>query len=133
MTDDSGLPSTFQERYRIAHHRAMLRAEQKVLGADYGAVSYTTREQADELAAILQLGPGSILLDIGSGAGWPGNYLAASTGCKAILTDPVEEGMWAAAARSQRDSSDTAPVVASGTSPPFPDDTFDASTSSDAF
>ena len=133
MSSYSELSEAFQERYRIAHDPAMLRAERKVLGSDYGAASYTTMKQADDLADILELGPGKLLLDIGSGAGWPGNYLAASTGCHAILTDPVVEGMWLAVDRAESPSMNSTPVVASGTSPPFRDDTFDASTSSDAF
>ncbi len=133
MAEYPGLDEAFQERFRIAHDPAMLTAERRVLGSDYGAVSYTTMARANELADILHLGPGKLLLDVGSGAGWPGNYLAASTGCTAILTDPVFEGMWAAADRSRHDASDTAAVVASGNFPPFAADTFDASTSSDAF
>ena len=32
----------------------------------------------------LNLGPGSTLLDVGSGIGGPARYLAATTGCRAI-------------------------------------------------
>ena len=53
----------------------------------YGANGYTTAAQANLLAQRLDLGPGKRLLDVGSGRGWPGLYLAASTGCTVVLTD----------------------------------------------
>lgn len=128
-----GLDAEFRERFRIVSDPAMLRAEREVIGGDYGASSYTTMEQADELARRLRLGPGRSVLDIGSGSGWPGAYLAASTGCTAVLTDPTLEGMAVAAERSRRDGLDTAPVVATGTNLPFREEGFDSSTSSDVF
>ena len=133
MGEYPGLDTEFRERFRLVTDPAMLRAERNVIGGDYGASSYTTMEQADELARSLELGPGRTLLDIGSGAGWPGSYLAASTGCTAILTDPTLEGMAVATERTRRDGLDTTTVVATGTALPFKEGVFDASTSSDVF
>jgi ubiquinone/menaquinone biosynthesis C-methylase UbiE len=133
MGEYPGLDADFRERYRIVTDPTMLRAERKVIGGDYGASSYTTMAQADELAGCLALGPGRTILDIGSGSGWPGSYLAASTGCTAIITDPTLEGMAVANERSQRDGLDTTTVVATGTALPFKGEVFDASTSSDVF
>lgn len=121
----------FGERFRIVTDPARLRAEQQVIGGDYGASGYTTMDQADELAQYLGLGPGRILLDIGSGSGWPGNYLAGSTGCAAVLVDPTLEGMAVATERSRRDGLNTATVVATGTTLPFRERVFDSSTSTD--
>lgn len=81
----------------------------------------------------LELGPGKTLLDIGSGSGWPGNYLAASTGCTSILIDPTLEGMAVATKRSQRDGLDSTAVVSTGSALPLKEGVFDASTSSDVF
>lgn len=133
MGEYPGLHSEFRERYLIVTHPAMLRAERRVLGSDYGASSYTTIDQADDLARRLSLVPGKVLLDLGSGPGWPGSYLASSTGCTAVLTDPTLEGMAVAAERSRRDELDTTTVVATGTALPFKDSAFDAATSSDVF
>ena len=133
MGEYPGLDAEFRERYQVVTDPAMLRAERNVIGGDYGASSYTTMAQADELARCLELRPGKTLLDIGSGSGWPGSYLAASTGCSAILTDPTLEGMAVAAERSRRDGLDTTTVVATGTALPFKGAIFDASTSSDVF
>ena len=133
MAEYPGIHAYFQERFRLVNDPAMLRAERGVIGGDYGASSYTTMEQADDLAECLRLGPETMLLDIGSGSGWPGNYLAASTGCRAVLTDPTLEGMAAAAERAHRDRLDSSVVVANGTALPFRDGVFDATTSSDVF
>lgn len=133
MAGYRGLDAEFRERYRIVTDPAMVRAERKVTGGDYGASSYTTMEQADRLAQCLGLGPGRRLLDVGSGSGWPGNYLAASTGCQAVLTDPTPEGIAVAAERSRRDRLGTAAVAAYGDQLPFREQTFDAATSSDAY
>ncbi len=128
-----GLDVEFRERFRLVTDPVMLRAERNVIGGDYGALSYTTMGQADDLARCLNLGRGSTLLDMGAGSGWPGSYLAASTGCTAVLTDPTIEGMTVAAERSLRDGLDTTTVVATGTPLPFKEGVFDASTSSDVF
>lgn len=133
MSEFAGLEAEFRERFRVVTDPAMVRAERRVTGGDYGATSYTTTAQADELARLLRLGPGKLLLDIGSGSGWPANYLAASTGCTALLTDPTWEGMSVAGERSQQDAIGSYAVVAYGDSLPFSDLTFDACSSSDVF
>lgn len=109
----------------------MLRAESRVIGSDYGATSYTTREQADELARRLRLGPGKLLLDIGTGAGWPGVYLAGATRCRAVLADKPLRGLRLASRRLQAEGSSGATVAAEGETLPFRDGVFDAVTSSD--
>ena len=133
MEEYRGLSAEFQERFRLVTDPAMIRAEKLVTGGDYGASSYTTMDQADELAQILSLRGGRTLLDVGSGSGWPGIYLAASTGSLTVLTDPILEGMAVALDRSRRDHLESLPVVAGGAALPFKADVFDAATSSDAF
>ncbi|HEX6220248.1 MAG TPA: methyltransferase domain-containing protein [Acidimicrobiia bacterium] len=133
MAEYAGLEAEFRERFRVVTDPAMVRAERRVTGGDYGATSYTTIAQADDLARRLQLGPGKALLDIGSGAGWPANYLAKSTGCTAVLTDPTWEGMAVAVQRSRQDGIRSAAVVADGSDLPLRDLTFDACSSSDVF
>lgn len=133
MAEFRGLEAEFRERFRVVTDPAMVRAERRVTGGDFGATSYTTMAQADDLARCLQLGPSKTLLDIGSGSGWPANYLAESTGCTALLTDPTFEGMAVAAERARRDSIKSSAVVASGDRLPFRDLMFDACSSSDVF
>jgi len=128
-TDDS--TSDFEERYRIVGEPAMRRAELRVIGCDYGATSYTTRVQADRLTRLLELAPGKVLLDIGSGAGWPGIYLAHSAGCRVVLTDLPLEGLRVASHRMRHEGVAGGVVAAFGDLLPLRDGMFDAATSSD--
>lgn len=127
------LRAEFSRHYSFATELPLRRAEERVIGADYGATSYTTRGQADRIAALLDLGPDHHLLDLGCGTGWPGIYLAATTGCTVMLTDIPMEGLRVAAARLRHDEVDGTVVAASADALPFRDGTFDAATSSDVF
>ncbi|WP_379583779.1 SAM-dependent methyltransferase [Pseudonocardia hispaniensis] len=102
--------------------------ERRVIGADFGADGYTTLAQADDLAAHLDLRPGRRLLDLGSGRGWPGLYLAARTGCAVVLADLPGDGLGIAALRAVREGLDTrcAVIAATGQHLPFAAETFDA-------
>lgn len=123
----------FNARYRVIAEPAMQRIERRVIGSDYGATSYTTKDQADGLAEALGLGPGKLLLDLGTGAGWPGVYLADTTGCRVVLSDLPIQGLRVASARMQSVGVEGAAVNAGGESLPFHDAVFDAVTSSDVF
>ena len=87
MTGRRDLQARFHERYSTPSVEAALLVEREVIGANVGANGYTTVRQADLLAHRLGLGPDHLLLDIGSGRGWPGIYLAEKTGCSAVLMD----------------------------------------------
>jgi methylase of polypeptide subunit release factors len=118
----------FAERYAITTGDANDRVEQSVIGAVWGANGYTTVAQADELARQLDLAPGRLLLDVGTGRGWPGLYLAARTGCAMVGTDmPV--GALATAgrrARAENIQARVALVAAGGAEQPFRRGSFDA-------
>ena len=78
MSDESrDLAAEFNARYRIIEEPVMRRIERAMMGSDYGATSYTTSEQADRLADLLDLGPGKLLLDFGRGRGGRGSILPA--------------------------------------------------------
>jgi len=70
-------------------------------------------------------------LDVGSGAGWPGIYLAAVTGARVVLSDIPWEGLRVAARRLTGDGVAGHVVAASAGVLPFRDESFDAATSSD--
>ncbi|MBT5138291.1 MAG: class I SAM-dependent methyltransferase [Acidimicrobiaceae bacterium] len=96
-------PERFAKRYGLTGTTAEMATEFETLGSDYQANGYTTMEQADRLRNELELQPGKVLVDLGSGCGWPGLYLAQSAGCAVISIDPVAEGCATANRRLIRD------------------------------
>jgi SAM-dependent methyltransferase len=100
VSDEAQARALFQERYRNTPSRLASQIERRVIGGDWGANGYTTKTQADTLADKLGLSAADRLLDLGSGRGWPGLYLAARTGCRVVLTDLPLEGLRVAAHRA---------------------------------
>lgn len=83
----------FASEYSGGRDAVAVTMERAVIGADWGAHGYLTRSQADELAGLVRLRAQSTLLDVGTGRGWPGLYLARTTGCAVVLTDLPVEGL----------------------------------------
>ncbi|MCH8009779.1 MAG: class I SAM-dependent methyltransferase [Chloroflexi bacterium] len=123
----------FDERYGAGQNAATVALEREVIGGDYGANSYTTREQADELLDRLELTRSDRLLEVGAGRGWPGPYLSKRSGCRVVLTDlPVvalnEAGRRARKARVHKRSEC---IAVGGSTLPFRPRAFDAIVHSD--
>jgi len=128
IKDEREATTRFAEGYGRASSDAAREIERLVIGADFGANGYTTAAQANLLADRLDLARGRRLLDVGSGRGWPGLYLAKRTGCSVVVTDLPEEAMRSASlrARSEGLSERSDMVVASARRLPFRPVTFDA-------
>lgn len=122
-----GAECDFVNEYEVGQSPLMLEIEQRVRGSAYGATSWTTRAQAEATAARLRLAPGSRLLDLGSGAGWPALFVAQSTGCDVVITDLPLSGLRVARARAAREGmQDRCSVLAAdGAVLPFADGSFD--------
>lgn len=116
----------FRNRYRTSSTDPLVEAEIEVLGSDYRANGYTTKAQADELGKVLRLGRGDLLLDLGSGCGWPGLYLGATLGCRVVGVDPISDGSGVAAARARTDRLRYAAVSSLGEALAFRPGSFDA-------
>ena len=124
---------TFGQLYELVLADVMLAIERDSCGSDYGGTSWTTRAEADRVGRLLDLAPSDRLLDIGSGAGWPGLYLARTSGCDVALTDLPLSGLQIAAKRAVADQLAGVcwTAAADGTALPFRDDSFDAISHSD--
>ena len=121
----------FRDYYAGADAPVIRELERRSLGADYGGNSYTTVDQARRLGELLELEPGSRLLDVGSGAGWPGLYLAGQSGCRVVLSDLPIAGLRLATTRAAAEGIQATAVGASGTKLPFRAGAFDAVSHSD--
>ena len=123
----------FEQRYQVKPTEVTRQIERAVIGGDWGANGYTTMKQADRLGRELALGPSSRLLDLGAGRGWPGLYLAASTGCRVVMADVPADALQAAAARAVGEGlADRAyAVICSAGHIPFRRASFDAAVHTD--
>ena len=126
--DEREALARFSERYAVPTADIAGEIEQRVIGATWGANGYTTVAQADELGRRLHLGADDTLLDVGTGRGWPGLYLATRTGCRVFGTDmPVDAlGIAARRARSEGIAGRVGLAAAAGADQPFRDESFDA-------
>jgi cyclopropane fatty-acyl-phospholipid synthase-like methyltransferase len=123
----------YDEFYPRAQLPIMLSIERAVCGCDYGGSSWTTRDEAQQIAALLELRPGLRLLEVGAGSGWPGLYLAKMSGCDIALVDLPLAGLRIAAERAVKDCISGACwiAVADAATLPFHGRSFDAVSHSD--
>jgi 2-polyprenyl-3-methyl-5-hydroxy-6-metoxy-1,4-benzoquinol methylase len=128
VKDELQARALFDQRYGAALPPIACQIEQRVIGGDWGANGYTTMDQADTLAHELHLSATDRLLDLGTGRGWPGLYLATRTGCQVVLTDLPLEGLRVAANRATREglAARTTVVAAAASALPFQAGSFDA-------
>ena len=110
-----------------------LEIEREVLGSDYGVTAYTTRREAEQFGELLGLQPGKQLLDVGTGYGWPGLFLARTTGCDVTALDRPLADIRVADKRAKADGLTGSYwlAVGDGTALPFRDSWFDAITHTD--
>jgi len=127
MVACAGAACDFARDYEIAQEPLMREIERCVRGSDYGATSWTTREQAKQAAARLGLVRGQRLLDLGAGSGWPALFLATLSGCDVVLTDLPLSGLRIARERAATDGLDNqcSVLAADGATLPFADHSFD--------
>ena len=130
---DRAVFERFSRKYDLGQSEVMREIERSVCGCDYGATSWTTLDEARVIAGKLGLGPGKHLLDVGSGSGWPGLYLAGEMGCDITLSDLPVTGLRIALERAKLDSLPGAcwGCAADATALPFRDGLFDAIIHSD--
>ena len=133
MLADAAPRRCFTRDYELGRSPAVRDLERGVLGCDYGATSWTTRDEAGTVADLLGLRPSMRLLDVGAGAGWPGLYLSLISRCDVVLTDIPHVGVRLALERAARDGigERCRGVVSDGAALPFAESSFDAISHSD--
>lgn len=119
----------FSKTYEhLTRSEAMLQIERAACGCDYGCTSWTTRDEAEAVIGMLDLRPQKRLLEIGTGSGWPGLYLARRSGCSVAMIDLPLEGLLAAKKRAASDGTEERCWIAQAdaVAPPFASNFFDA-------
>ena len=136
---DSGDEISSAERFRRSYAKPQSEAERlvelEVFGVFVGTDGYTTPTEADRLVGHLGLDSGSFLLEIGSGRGYPGIYLAKRSGCRAVMTDVPIGSAWESNLNASRAGVGDRSTAASadGKALPFAHWSFDSVVHSDVF
>lgn len=123
----------FSERYERTASPGERAVELAAIGGNVGANGYTTVAQVERLARALRLKPGTRLLDIGCGRGYPSLLLARISGCDAVGVDLPMASIRIATqrARQQRLRRRAVFLAASAVHLPFRAQSFDAITHTD--
>lgn len=131
--DARALRCEFERSYALSRSPLVRELERSVCGCDYGATSWTSRDEAERIAEWLRLGPGVHLLEVGAGSGWPGLYFAKTTRCNVTLADVPFTGLRVARERASEDGlgNRITVVAADGANLPFRDGMFAAISHSD--
>ena len=130
---EKDLKTRFEGIYERGQLPVIKGIEHHVFGSDYGANSWTTRAEADDICQLLELRSGHQLLDVGAGSGWPGLYMAKQSGCDVVLVDLPRAALGMAVDRAVQDqlSDRSWASVADAARLPFGKAVFDAVSHSD--
>ena len=79
--------SIFRERYSSPISDVGREIEQEVYGHSSGVDGFTTLEEARALAAVLDVGSGCTVLEVGGGRGWLSSFIAEANGCHVVSSD----------------------------------------------
>jgi len=95
--DERDWVASFSEVFAQPESAVEARAWATALGDEYPAevapYSYTSRTELARIAAEVNVGPGDLLADVGSGRGGPGLWVAATTGASYLAVDIAAVGL----------------------------------------
>ena len=96
-TVDRDWAAVFSQTFAAPSSAAQARVWATVFGDEYPAElaphSYTTRTELSRIAAEVNVGPDDLLVDVGSGRGGPGLWVAAATGARYLAVDIAVAGL----------------------------------------
>lgn len=123
---------SLSEKYEAFASEAARRLRSHALGTAT-VNGYTTLQQAERIAAALELTRHHRLLDLGGGRGWPGSHVSKKTGCRLVVSDLPVEALKEARATLDNEglASRSALVRADGRALPFRSGSFDGVTHAD--
>jgi SAM-dependent methyltransferase len=97
MSDDRDWAALFSSTFAAPESAVGARVWATVFGDDYPAelapFSFTTRSELARIARSLGVGADGLLVDIGSGRGGPGLWVAATTGASYLAVDIAADGL----------------------------------------
>ncbi|MCL1594470.1 MAG: class I SAM-dependent methyltransferase [Actinomycetia bacterium] len=128
---EEDLVERFRDYYVHSDHAVLRELEMRTLGADYGGNGYTDTTQVEHFVDLLRVGSDDRVLELGSGAGWPGVYISKVSGAAVVISDIPWEGVSWGLGRARADGIDAIAVACSGIALPFKDAMFDGVTHSD--
>jgi hypothetical protein len=128
---EAELVDRFREYYLNTDNEVLRELERRALGAAYGGNGYTDIHQVERLGSILDVDGGDCVLELGSGAGWPGLYIARHTGANVVLSDVPWEGVAWGRRRGHTEGIPVDAVACLGSEIPFRDGSFEGVTHSD--
>ena len=91
--EEKNMIARLTDAYRVGNTSTMLEMEESVCGCRYGATSWTTQTEAKLISELLSLTQTKSLLEVGSGSGWPGLYIAKLSKCHLTLIDIPFSGL----------------------------------------
>lgn len=91
------------KRYKLGDSAKMLEIEEQICGCRYGATSWTTKAEAEQIGEFLSIAEGENVLEVGAGSGWPGLYLASKFELNMTLVDLPLSGLLIAQNRIIKD------------------------------
>ena len=97
MGDDRDWAVEFSEEFAAPESAVAARVWAAVLGAEYptelAPFSFTTRSELARITREVRVGPTELLVDVGSGRGGPGLWVAATTGARYLAVDIAVAGL----------------------------------------
>ncbi|HTE73998.1 MAG TPA: class I SAM-dependent methyltransferase [Actinomycetes bacterium] len=96
-TDEDAWAAGFDDEFGTPPSVVMARVWQTVLGEEYPAelapYSWITRTELADIVREVKVAAGALLVDVGSGRGGPGLWVAAQTGADHLAVDITEVGL----------------------------------------